>query len=279
MTGDARPEELNDLVKILTKSMLDETTIKSFATSVGAFGRVKLDGDAGSQWTELVRFASIRPKMWPALLSMIGEYLDDTIYRDEFLGWREQYEQISLNAQDDQRGQGRQSDNAIISKAVSDVRKSRSSLLALNDPRDGKRHLQTMRASIVEIKEIIEGMPGKALSAPLTRADDTDEAAAARSEILFACEEALKEVDQLTIDILEARRYSGRVRREYSGQEAFTAERSMLRHLLNDRGLVDLESQALIEVIDQQMAHLGIPVPKADIQRNAVPPPRPEPRD
>jgi hypothetical protein len=279
MTGDARPEELNELVKILTKSMLDETTIKSFATNVGAFGRVKSDGDAGSQWTELVRFASIRPKMWPALLSMIGEYLDDTIYRDEFLGWREQYEQISLNGQDDQRGQGRQSDHVIISKAVSDVRKSRSSLLALSDPRDGKQHLQTMRSSIMEIKEIIEAMPGKALSAPLTLADDTEEAAAARSEILFSCEEALREVDQLTIDILEARRYSGRVRREYSGQEAFTAERSMLRHLLNDRGLVDLESQALIEVIGQQMAHLGIPVPRADIQRDAVPPPRPEPRD
>jgi len=264
MTEDTRLEgpPFGELVAILAKSIREETRIKSIATTVNAMGKVNWDGDARDQWTSLVDVAADRPAVLGALLPIIDDYLNGTRYYDEFLQWREK---------NGQSGPSGQSSRARIHQAVSDVRKSRSSLLAHNDPRKGQLYLRTMRSSIMEIKEIIEAMPDKVPSASIVLADAAEEAAAARSEILFACEEALREVDQLTIDIIEARRQSARVRQEYSGQEAFTAERSMVRHLLNDRGLVDLESQALLEVIDQQLAHLEIPVPGSALQGQAAP--------
>lgn len=209
------------------------------------------DGDARDQWTSLVDLAADRPKMYAALLTAVGDYLESTIYHNEFLEWHKKYGQ---NTQD------HQGDHARISQAVSEVRKYRSSLLALNDPRDGKLPLQGMRLSIMEIKELIEDVSVEESSESTIIANAAQEAATAKSEILLACAETLREVDQLTIDILAARRQSSRGRREYSGQEALAAEQSMVRLLLNDRVLVDLESQALLEVIDQQLAHLGIPV-------------------
>lgn len=264
MTRDARLEgsAFGKFVAILAKSLRDETKIKSIATTVNVMDKVKWDGDARDQWTSLVNVAADRPKVLDELLQVIDDNLKDTSYHDEFLRWREQ---------SGQRGHAR------LDQAVSDVRKSRNSLLAVNDPRKGQLYIRAMRSSIMDIKEIIEAVPDKVPSNPLNLAAAAEEVAAARSEILFACEDALREVDQLMIDIAEARRQSARVRQEYSGQEAFTAERSMVRHLLNDRGLVDLESQALLEVIDQQMAHLGIPVPRSDLQGQAAPPQRAEP--
>jgi hypothetical protein len=269
MTGDARPEGLGELIKILARGVREETKIKSIATAIEAKGMVDWDGDARDQWTSLVDVAADRPKMFRELLKEVDEHLGPTIYHNEFLEWREKY---------DQNTQNHQSDHARISRAVSEVRKYRSSLLALNDPRDGKLPLQAMRLSIMEIKELIEDVSAKESSEPPIITNAAREAATAKSEILFACAEALREVDQLTIDILAARRQSSRGRREYSGQEALAAEQSMVRLLLNDRVLVDLESQALLEVIDQQLAHLGIPVPGPGPAKEAVPPPRPRPK-
>lgn len=251
MTGDARPGGLNELIKILARGVREESNIKSIATTIGAKGMLAWDGDARDQWTSLVDLAADRPKMYAALLTAVGDYLESTIYHNEFLEWHKKYGQ---NTQD------HQGDHARISQAVSEVRKYRSSLLALNDPRDGKLPLQGMRLSIMEIKELIEDVSVEESSESTIIANAAQEAATAKSEILLACAETLREVDQLTIDILAARRQSSRGRREYSGQEALAAEQSMVRLLLNDRVLVDLESQALLEVIDQQLAHLGIPV-------------------
>jgi hypothetical protein len=263
MARDARLQgpAFGKLAMLLAKSLRDETRIRSIAISLDVEGLVNWDGDARDQWTSLINVAADRPAVLEQLLQEIDDYLKGTRYHEEFLKWRNQ------NVQD---GQGR------LDRAVSDVRKSRNSLLAINDPRKGQLYIRAMRSSIMEIKEIIEAVPDKVPSDRLILAAAAEELAAARSEILFACEDALREVDQLMIDIAEARRQSARARQEYSGQEAFAAERSMVRLLLNDRGLVDLESQALLEVIDQQLAHLGIPVRESDLQGQA-PPQRAEP--
>ena len=269
MTRDARLEgpAFRKLVSILTAAVRDETKIRTFARTLNIEGQVDWGGDAKDQWTALVDIAGDRTDAFDELLDAIDEHLKSTRYYGEFMEWR---------------GQGAESGRSAHGKldaAVSDVRKSRNSLLMINDPRKGQLYLRAMRSSIMEIKEIIETVPDKAPDDSLGLAAGAEEVAAARSEILFACEGALREVDQLTIDIAEAKRQSARVRQEYSGQEAFTAERSMVRHLLHDRGLVDYESQGLLEVIGQQLIHLRIPVKGPDLQGQSVPsqPQRAEP--
>ena len=264
MTGGARPEPrvLTELIGILASSLREASTVETIATLVNAKGKVKLDGNALTQWTVLIDYAADRPTMWKELLSTIDFHMKEMYDHEKFVAWREQNDQNSGSSQND---------DARIGQAVSEVQKLRSSLLALSDPRQGMVYLQTMRSSIIVIKEIIETMPGRSLSAPLILTGAAEEAAAARSEILFACKEALREVDQLTIDIFAAGRQSDRLRLEYSGQEAFTAESSMVRHLLNDRGLVDLASHVLLEVIGQQLSHLGLPVREDDFRGQGVP--------
>jgi hypothetical protein len=270
MAEDARPEGIGELVKILARGIREESKIKSIATTIDAMGMVDWDGDARDQWTSLVDMAAERPKMFTDLLTAVGEYLEPTIHNGKFKKWCEEYGQSTQNPQDIQ------SDHARITQAVDEIRKFRRSLLDLSDPRNAELPLQTMRLAIMEIKVLIEGVSVKESNEPPVIASSAQEAATAKSEIIFACSETLREVDQLTIDILAVRRRSSRSRREYSGQEALAAEQSMVRLLLNDRVRVDLESQALLEVIDQQLAHLRIPVPSLGPQRQAVPPPRPE---
>ena len=256
MARDARlaGPAFGKLARLLAKSLRDETRIRSIAISLDVEAMVNWDGDARDQWTSLINVAADRPAVLDQLLQEIDGSLKGTRYREEFLNWR---------------GQGSQGGQARLDRAVSEVRKLRNSLLAVNDPRKAQLHIRAMRLSIMEIKEIIEAVPDKVPSDRLILEAAAEEVAAARSEILFACEDALREVDQLMIDIAEARRQLARARQEYSGQEAFAAERSMVRLLLNDRGLVDLESQALLEVIEQQLAHLGISVPGSDLQGQA----------
>jgi hypothetical protein len=95
MTGEARPEGLNDLVKILTQSLPDETTIKSFATAANIMNVVNFRGTARDQWTSLVYVAADRPAAWETLLSMTDEYLENTIYYAEFFRWRERHSRTS----------------------------------------------------------------------------------------------------------------------------------------------------------------------------------------
>jgi hypothetical protein len=253
------------LVEIVENYVHEVSTIDTFATSVNLTAFVNTSGSIHDRLTSLIKVAEGRPAAWRELIPILGNYLKDTNDYSEFLQWREQN---GLGSQDGQDGQ------AKIRQTVSEVRKLRNSLLEISDPREGTAYLQAMRDSIIEIKVIIESMAGKASSAPRIVATAAREAAAARGEILFCCEKTLREVDQLTIDIIAAGRQSTRIQREYSGQEVFAAERSMLRHLLNDRGLVDLESGALLEVIERQMAHLGILAPGADLSEQAVPPQR-----
>ena len=265
MTGGAKLDGsiLVNLVGIVEPYVHDVSTIDTFATSVNIKSKVRTDGSIHDRLMSLMVVAADRPAAWGALIPAIDNYLEGTGGHDKFLQWRNQN---GLGDQDGQDG------HAKISQAVSEIRKLRGSLLAASDPRGGKVYLDAMRASIIEIKEIIEGMPGTGSSAHLILATDARESAAARGEILFCCEKALREVDQLSIDIIAAGRQSTLVQREYSGPEVFAAERSITRHLLNDRGLVDLESGALLEAIDRQLAHLGIPVPGAGISAPVVAP-------
>jgi hypothetical protein len=98
MTGEARPGGLNELVKILTNSIPDETAIKSFAAAANVMSVVNFRGTARDQWTSLVYVAADRPAAWETLLSITDEYLEGTRYYDEFLRWRERHSRTSERA-------------------------------------------------------------------------------------------------------------------------------------------------------------------------------------
>lgn len=268
MTGDKKPGGLNELIMILSEGIRHDHQIESFATAIQATTLVNWQGDARARWTSLVDVAADRPTMFEALLTEADRHFQKTRFHEKFLQWRaDHHPQYPQNSRDD---------HTRISDAVLEVRKCRSSLLIAHDPRDGKLPLQGMRLAIMEIKELIEGMPVQESSESPIIANAPPEAATAKSEILLACTQTLREVDQLTNDILAARRHTSRSRRVHSPQEALAAEQGIVRLLLNDRVEVDLESQTLLEVIDQQLAHLGIPVPRPGPARQSVQPPPPE---
>ena len=260
MTADTEPEgpAIGELVMILAKSIRNTAQIKAIATTAGLMGKVAgWGGDARAQWPSVLDAAKDRPAAFDEVIKSADDSLKDTIFIDEFRQWR---------SKRSQRGP------AQLGQAIADVRQSRASLLGVNDPRRGQLHLRAMRSSIIEIKETIEAVPDPESSPPLILATVTEEVTGARSQILSACDDALREVDQLTIDIAEARRQSARVRQESGGTEAFTAERSMVRHLLNDRGLVDTTARALLEVVEQKLAQLGLPVSAANFTELPVSP-------
>lgn len=264
MARDARLEgpRFRALVNILKEALSSDSTINTIIIQLGAKSGVSRVGSPEDQWTSLLDYAAERPEVLDELLSIIDEYLKPTVNYPKFLLWR---------------GLSTQSDYTKLVRAVADVRKALSSLLALSDPRQGGLSIQAMRIAIMEIKDTIESLPDKAPGGPLILPVTAGEVAAARSDVLFACGDALREIDQLVVDIEEAKHQSARARQAYGGQEAFAMNRSMTRHLLEDRGLVDLESQALLQVIGEQLAHLGIPVPEPEKPGQVAPQPRVEP--
>ncbi len=254
MARDVRLEgpAFNALVVILAEALPNAQRIETIATKLDTEGKVALTGTADDQWTSLLSYAGEHSGKLDELLDLLDYHLKTTRYYAQFLGWR---------------GQG---SHAKLDQAVSDLQIFRNTLLRVSDPRNAK-HIPEMRSSIMEIKEMIEAAPGKVTTGLNIPAATTEEVAAARGKILDACGDALKAMDQLIIDIAEAAQQSAWVRREYGGQEAFIVGRSMVRHLLEDRGRVDRGSQVLLQVMDEQLAHLEIAALGSDNQGQAAP--------
>ena len=120
-----------------------------------------------------------------------------------------------------------------------------------------------MRSSVTEIKEMVADK----ISDPLLFAADLEDVVAARNEVLAACRKTLTALDQLMVGIADAKRQSTQVRQAYGGQEAFIADRIMVRHLLDDRSTVDLDSQELLDAIDEHVKPLPVPASRSNQPR------------
>ena len=239
---------LEDLVKLLSDALGKPEQIETIAIWLDLASEVSWAGNAENKWTSLLNIAAHRSSALDRLLQIVEDKLKETVYQKQFLHWR---------------GQG---NKAKLEQAVADLRQARKSLLDISDPRKAHVPLGVMRPTVIEISEIV---PDKLISEP-PLADDPDEAAAARSEVLDACRHTLAAVDQLMVGIGDARRQSTRIRQAYGSQEAFVVERSVVRHLLDDRSVVDLESQTLIQVLDKHLKHLEVPISQSHPERGVA---------
>jgi hypothetical protein len=239
-----------DLVRLLSDALGKPDQFETVATMLDLASKVSWDGDAERKWTSLLNVAAERPSELDRLLNLIEYKLKGTVYWERFLRWRGQ------------------ASNAKLANAVADLRESRKGLLDISDPRKAQVPLGVMRSTVIELSEIA---PEKLISERPLLADDPDEVAAARSEVSDACRNTLAAVDQLMVGITDARRQSPRIRQAYGGQEAFIVERSVVRHLLDDRSVVDLESQTLLQILDERLKHLVGPISQPHSEGGVAP--------
>jgi hypothetical protein len=204
-----------------------------------------LSGAPDDYCTSLLNAVAIRPGKLDDLLVLLDEKLRGTADHNLLQTWR-----------------GRGGHNKLA-QAIADLRQSKKDLLTHSDPRTPQARvpLRIMRSAVSEIKEIVAD---KVVSDPLLFAADPEEVVAARSEVLAACRKTLTALDQLIVGIADAKLQSKQFRQAYGGQEAFVADRIMVRHLLDDRSTLDADSQDLLDAIEEHLKRVPAPAPQSN---------------
>lgn len=246
---DSRLEGMafSNLVGIMRDALGQPEQAKTLATKLDLTQETDWSGDADAYCTSLLSAVGIRPGKLDELLRLLDEKLHGTINYGRLQTWR---------------GSG---GHDKLGQAIEDLRQSRRDLLTQSDPRKAQAQvpLRAMRSSVTEIKEIVADK----ISDPLLFAADLEDVVAARNEVLAACRKTLTALDQLMVGIADAKRQSTQVRQAYGGQEAFIADRIMVRHLLDDRSTVDLDSQELLDAIDEHVKPLPVPASRSNQPR------------
>jgi hypothetical protein len=254
MPRDARlaGRSFSDLVAILCAALPDRERATTVAIKLDLTPKMAWSGDADAYWTSFLDVIAVRPEKIDELLELLDRRLQGT------------NDYASLQAWHGRGGQGK------LSQAITDLRRSKRELLTLSDPRKPQAQvpLRVMRSAVTEIKEIVTD---KFASDSLLLAADAENVASVRSEVLAACRRTLTTLDQLMVGIADAKKNSTEVRQAYGGQEAFVTDRIMVRHLLEERSAVDLDSQTLLDVIDEHLKHLHIPAQHSNQTGQGIP--------
>jgi hypothetical protein len=242
----------SDLVAILCAALGEPEQARTLATKLDLTPKIAWSGDADAYWTSFLDTIAVRPEKIDELLELLDQRFQGTNDYASLQAWR---------------GHG---GHGKLSQAITDLRRSKRDLLTVSDPRKPQAQvpLRVMRSAVTEIKEIVTD---KFASDSLLFAADAESVAAVRSEVLAACRRTLTTLDQLMVGIADAKKNSTEVRQAYGGQEAFVIDRIMVRHLLEERSAVDLDSQTLLDIIDEHLKHLQIPAQDFNQTRQGMP--------
>jgi hypothetical protein len=242
----------SDLVDILCAALADQGRAKTLTIKLDLVPEIAWADNPDAYWTSLLDIVAVRPEKVDELLDLLDKQFKGTTHHDKLQAWR---------------GRGQ---HHGLSQAIADLRRSRRELLTHSDPRKTQAQvpLRVMRSSVTEIKEIVTD---KLASDSLLLAADPENVADARNEVLAVCRKMLTTLDMLMVSIADAKKQSTEVRQAYGGQEAFGADRFMVRYLLEERSAVDLDSQTLLDVIDKNLKHLQIPAPHSNQPGEVIP--------